>query len=63
LRVTWNNDRSPRIAKIFEVKMIKGSSVMPKIAGIESTANSTSDNSTQRTTRRSGVARRTPSTW
>ena len=37
--------RKPRIAKILEVKTIKGSLVIEKIAGIESTAKRISVNS------------------
>ena len=49
------------MAKTFEVKTMNGSRVTPKIAGIESTANTTSVTSTTTRTRSSGVASRRPS--
>jgi hypothetical protein len=51
-----NSERSPRIAKMFEVKTMNGSVVMAKIAGIESTANTRSVHSIRTRTIRSGVA-------
>eukprot|EP00955_Chlamydomonas_euryale_P031680 332421-Chlamydomonas_euryale.AAC.1 len=53
--------RSDRIAKMLEVYTMKGSSVTPKTAGMESTANSTSDSSTMTSASSSGVARCVPS--
>lgn len=44
------------MAKMLEVKTMKGSSVMAKIAGIESTAKMTSVISTRMSAIRSGVA-------
>ena len=44
------------MAKMFEVKTMNGSWVMPKIAGIESTAKTMSVASTTISTRSSGVA-------
>ena len=49
------------IANAFDVKTRNGSSVTPKIAGIESTAKMMSVVSTTTSTARSGVAIRTPS--
>ena len=46
----------PRIAKILEVYTIKGSVVMEKIAGIESIANITSEDSISISMANSGVA-------
>mmetsp|Transcript_11807 Transcript_11807/g.34099 ORF Transcript_11807/g.34099 Transcript_11807/m.34099 type:complete len:234 (+) Transcript_11807:287-988(+) len=54
--------RRLRMAKIFEVKTMNGSSVMPKTAGTESTANTMSVSSMQTSTSSKGVALRTPST-
>jgi len=53
--------RRPRIANTFEVSTMKGSIVMAKIAGIESTANTTSTMPIRRITTNSGVATLTPS--
>ena len=50
-------DRSPSIAKIFDVYKIKGSlGAIEKIAGMESTANNKSVNSITPTTTNRGVA-------
>lgn len=54
-------DLKPKIAKIFEVYKINGSSgAIEKIAGIESTANNKSVNSITPTTTNNGVASFTP---
>ena len=50
-----NSDRSPKMAKMLEKKTIKGSCVTEKMAGIESTAKSTSENSITNNTTNSGV--------
>ncbi|MNI94310.1 hypothetical protein D3C73_1523890 [compost metagenome] len=52
--------RSPIIAKMFEVKMMNGSVVTAKIAGMLSTANIRSLASISTSTRNIGVAQRTP---
>ena len=52
--------RRPRIAKIFEVKMMNASGVMPKMAGTLSTANSTSVLSITNRTRKNGVMHNRP---
>ena len=49
------------MAKMFEVKTMNGSSVMPKMAGTLSTANSTSVLSTTSNTRNNGVMQSRPS--
>ena len=56
------SERRPRIANAFEVKTMNGSCVTAKIAGIESTANTTSAKSTSSSVTNSGVAARVPST-
>ena len=48
--------RSPKIAKTFEVYTINGSLEIPKIAGIESTANITSVDSITTKTNNNNVA-------
>ena len=48
------------MAKMFEVKTMNGSLVMPKMAGTLSTANSTSVLSITSSTRNSGVMHRRP---
>jgi hypothetical protein len=50
----------PRIAKIFEVKTMKGSLVIAKIAGTLSTAKMMSVNSMKISVRRRGVPMRRP---
>ena len=55
-----NIERRPRIAKMLDVKTMKGSLVTAKIAGIESTAKIRSLISTQTSARKSGVARSWP---
>ena len=57
---TKYSERRPRIAKMFEVKTMNGSRVTAKMAGIESTAKTTSVASTTTSTRSSGVASRWP---
>jgi len=51
-----NSERSPITAKMFDVNTMKGSRVMPKIAGMESMAKMRSVASTSSSTRSSGVA-------
>ena len=46
------------MAKMFDVKTMNGSSVTPKIAGIESSAKTTSESSIIASARKSGVATR-----
>lgn len=53
--------RRPRMAKTFEVYTINGSSVIARMAGIESTAKIRSVVSTANRTTKSGVAHRRPS--
>ena len=53
-------DRSPRIAKTFEVKTIKGSRVIAKIAGTESIAKMISVISINASVTRRGVANSFP---
>ncbi|MNT85676.1 hypothetical protein D3C72_2258640 [compost metagenome] len=52
-----NIDRKPIMAKMFEKNTMYGSLVTAKIAGIESTANNKSVNSTINNTRNKGVTR------
>ena len=55
------SDRNPKIAKIFDVYRIKGSSgAIAKMAGILSIANNKSVNSTIATTTNKGVATLSP---
>ena len=56
------SERRPRMANAFDVKTMNGSCVTAKIAGIESTANTTSAKSTSSSVTNSGVAARAPST-
>ena len=57
-----NNERNPNIAKILEKNTINGSWVTENTAGIESTANITSENSITNSTTNSGVIYLFPST-
>ena len=57
-----NNERNPNIAKILEKNTINGSCVTENTAGIESTANITSENSITNSTTNSGVIYLFPST-
>ena len=59
---TKYSERSPRIAKMFDVKMMNGSRVTAKMAGMESTANITSLLSTSNSASNRGVAISLPST-
>ncbi len=49
-------ERRPRMAKMLEVKTMKASRVMPKMAGMESRAKTRSVNSMQTRTRKRVVA-------
>ena len=55
------SERRPRIANAFEVNTRNGSRVTARIAGIESTANTTSVNSTITRATNNGVANVRPS--
>ena len=55
-------ERRPRMAKTFEVKTIKGSRVIAKMAGTESIANRISEISMKASVTSRGVANHLPST-
>src|SRR5262249_33460909 len=57
---TKNRERNPRMAKMFEVKTMNGSLVIAKIAGMESSAKTTSADSTSTSDSSRGVASRFP---
>ena len=60
LFITKNNERNPKIAKIFEKKTIYGSCVTENIAGIESTAKMMSENSITKRTKNKEVINHFP---
>ena len=57
---TKYSERSPRMAHTFEVNTMNGLVVTAKMAGMESVAKTTSDNSTMMSVRKSGVAAQAP---
>ena len=60
LETTKNKERKPKIANMLEKKTMYGSRVTAKTAGIESTANTMSENSMSNNTKNRGVTNNFP---